>query len=114
MNHYMPKDTSPELNFNGVYMAGKPQNSRWDVCCKKGVIQSLTEHVTSESDSDLGTQFLCPSLCHPHIHLDKAFLLSHPKYADLEIEKGDFAEAMKLTSRSIFSFMSCCHFSFPS
>jgi hypothetical protein len=32
--------------------------------------------------------------------LDKCFLLSHPKYADLNIKDGDFAEAMMLTSKA--------------
>ncbi len=105
-----PEDASAsaELVFKGVYMAGKPDNSRWDLCCQKGTITSLDEHVPVESELDSGVQFLCPSLCHPHIHLDKCFLLSHLKYADLEVEKGDFAEAMKLTSRFIF-----LHFSIP-
>lgn len=40
------------------------------------------------------------SLCHPHIHLDKAFLLSHPKYAHLQLQRGDFAEAMELTGQA--------------
>ena len=43
---------------------------------------------------------IAPSLCHAHIHLDKCFLLSDPKYADLEIINGDFAEAMELTSKA--------------
>lgn len=47
---------------------------------------------------------LAPSFCHPHVHLDKAFLLSHPKYADLQVEKGDFAEAMSLTSKAKAQF----------
>lgn len=47
---------------------------------------------------------LAPSLCHPHIHLDKAFLLSHPRYAHLQPQKGDFAEAMSLTGSSKSNF----------
>jgi hypothetical protein len=84
------------LAFESVYMAGKQPNSRWNVLCQDGIIQSITE--CSETQGS-GERFLSPSLCHPHIHLDKCFLLSHPKYADLEIRNGDFAEAMKLTSR---------------
>ena len=76
-------------------MAGKPANSRWNVCCQNGVISSLSESIDTSEEAG---QFLGPSLCHPHIHLDKCFLLSYPKYADLEIKKGDFAEAMELTS----------------
>lgn len=93
-------DAGAELSFKGVYVAGKPENTRWDICCKKGIVESLDEHVPDSSSPNNDVQFLCPSLCHPHIHLDKCFLLQHPKYADLEIEEGDFAEAMKLTSEA--------------
>jgi cytosine/adenosine deaminase-related metal-dependent hydrolase len=95
-----PSDVAPDLAFKGVRMAGKV--GKWDISCSKnGVIASLEEHKPLQVDEESGTRFLSPSLCHPHIHLDKCFLLSHPKYADLEVEKGDFAEAMKLTSRFI-------------
>ncbi|KEQ95514.1 hypothetical protein AUEXF2481DRAFT_58586, partial [Aureobasidium subglaciale EXF-2481] len=47
---------------------------------------------------------LAPALCHPHIHIDKAYLLSYPKYAHLQIEEGSFDEAMKLTSKAKSSF----------
>lgn len=93
--------TELELVIENVCMARKPPDTRWDVCCRNGVIASLQEHKSVPSDQETGTRFLCPSLCHPHIHVDKCFLLGHPKYADLEIEQGDFAEAMKLTSRFI-------------
>ena len=45
-------------------------------------------------------RLLAPSLCHPHIHLDKCFLLSDPKYSDLEIVRGDFTEALELTGKA--------------
>jgi hypothetical protein len=101
MSTHEANDAAPDLTFENVCMAGKPPNSRWDVCCKNGVIASLEEHKPLRADEESGIRFLSPSLCHPHIHLDKCFLLFHPKYADLEIEKGDFAEAMKLTSRFV-------------
>ncbi len=94
------------LSFNGVYLAGKPTGTLWDVNCADGNIVSIEEHLGIPDAIEDG-RFLSPSLCHPHIHLDKCFLLSHPKYADLEIEIGDFAEAMKLTSRSMI------HLSYP-
>ena len=43
---------------------------------------------------------ITPTLCHAHVHLDKAFLTSHPKYADLAIERGGFGEAMDLGRRA--------------
>jgi cytosine/adenosine deaminase-related metal-dependent hydrolase len=85
---------------NDVRLAGKPTDSRWDISCKDGSIDSITEYAPSSPAQNSSCRFLAPSLCHPHIHLDKCFLLSHPKYADLKIKKGDFAEAMKLTSEA--------------
>lgn len=99
---YASSTDSEELNFHGVFVAGKPEKTQWDIRCEHGVIKSMKEHDASQSGHASGG-LLIPSLCHPHIHIDKAFILSHPKYADLEIEKGDFAEAMRLTSRWISS-----------
>ncbi|KAK3620107.1 hypothetical protein LTR56_022480 [Elasticomyces elasticus] len=53
---------------------------------------------------DAHEALLCPSLCHPHIHLDKAFLLSHPKHSHLQIQRGDFAEAMEMTGKAKANF----------
>ena len=89
-----------QVQFNDVHLAGTPAHSRWDVSCKDGLIKSVTEHASASPLQDTNRRFLAPSLCHPHIHLDKCFLLSHPKYADLRIKVGDFAEAMRLTSKA--------------
>lgn len=89
-------------------MSGKP--GRWDLCCKNGLIESIKEHHSLGSTQYTQGLFLAPSLCHPHIHLDKCFLLSHPKYADLKIKNGDFAEAMRLTSRFVLNTISSSGF----
>jgi cytosine/adenosine deaminase-related metal-dependent hydrolase len=48
---------------------------------------------------------IAPSLCHPHIHLDKPYLLSHPRFAASQtIKEGTFAEAMTLTSQAKQNF----------
>lgn len=92
--------SSPDTAFNGVILAGKPPDTRWDLYCRNGNLKSLKKCPEKEHNSNNdGNQFVIPGLCHPHIHLDKCFLLSHPKYADLEIKDGDFREAMELTSR---------------
>ena len=39
-----------------------------------------------------------PSLCHPHIHLDKAHLYSSPLYSTLRPRSGSFHEALALTA----------------
>jgi cytosine/adenosine deaminase-related metal-dependent hydrolase len=45
-------------------------------------------------------RLLASSLCHAHVHLDKCFLLQDPKYSDLQIESGDFQEAMVMTGKA--------------
>lgn len=66
-----------------------------------GRIESIKLHDDETESSNVlhaDGKLIAPSLCHAHIHLDKCFLLSDPKFADLEILKGDFAEAMELTA----------------
>ena len=43
---------------------------------------------------------LLPSLCHPHLHLDKPYILTsnQPAYADLSPRSGSFEEALCTTS----------------
>ncbi|RGP74507.1 cytosine deaminase [Fusarium longipes] len=51
---------------------------------------------------------ILPSLCHPHIHLDKPYLLtcnhssskSHPDYSDLVPKTGSFGEALSNTAEA--------------
>ncbi|KAF2722000.1 Metallo-dependent hydrolase [Polychaeton citri CBS 116435] len=58
----------------------------------------------STTTIDANSALLTPSLCHPHLHLDKAFLLSHPKHSHLQLQRGDFKEAMDLTSQAKAAF----------
>ncbi|KAF7940319.1 uncharacterized protein EAE98_000446 [Botrytis deweyae] len=89
-------------SFKDVHIPGDPSDSCHDVDCLTGSIRSITcaDNSTSDSAKQKDYRLIVPGLCHPHIHLDKCFLLSHPKYADLEINDGDFSEAMKLTSEA--------------
>lgn len=59
---------------------------------------------TTRKVLDASNCLIAPSLCHAHIHLDKCFLLSDPEFADLEITKGDFDEAMEITSKAKVRF----------
>ncbi|KAL8839115.1 MAG: hypothetical protein Q9176_004617 [Flavoplaca citrina] len=79
----------------------------WDLSLHDDRIYSIDLHDPQGQDTTGALQilygngaFLLPSLCHPHVHLDKCFLLSDPKYSDLSIRKGDFAEALALTSKA--------------
>ncbi|KAL8666963.1 MAG: hypothetical protein Q9168_007368 [Polycauliona sp. 1 TL-2023] len=96
--------TSKILN---VKLASRDPGKTWDVSIEGGTISSIELHdhqshgkISSSQALNGNGGFLLPSLCHPHIHLDKCFLLSDPKYSDLSIQKGDFAEALSLTSKA--------------
>ena len=97
----------PISKIQGVRLPAKPSNSLWDIILNEKRVHSISPHEPSlvgrfcpPDVIDGREQFLAPSLCHPHIHLDKCFLLSDPKYSDIEIVKGDFAEALRLTSEA--------------
>lgn len=107
------RSSAPESPFStlskvsGVRLPLKHPNTLWDVSIDSGRVKSIDEHNRAALTAlhisgflDAREQFLAPSLCHPHIHLDKCFLLSDSKYADLEIVKGDFTEAMELTNKA--------------
>ncbi|KAI0381053.1 Metallo-dependent hydrolase [Hypomontagnella monticulosa] len=75
----------------------------WDIHVEECKIHHIrpSEHVADEPP-----QLLLPALCHPHIHLDKPFILtcnkpvskSHPDYSDLAPKTGAFDEAISNTS----------------
>lgn len=76
---------------------------RWDIRIEDGEIVS---RVPSLSASPSIPSLLLPPLCHPHVHLDKAYLLTcnkptsdgQPDYSDLLPQSGDFKEALTNTS----------------
>ena len=79
----------------------------WDLHIANGTIQDILPHDSNSTvhAPDSGTlgargRLVAPSLCHAHIHLDKCFLLQDHKFSDLQIVKGDFKEAMSLTSEA--------------
>jgi cytosine/adenosine deaminase-related metal-dependent hydrolase len=114
-----PKSRAPPPRYSDVYpsgalskiervrLPGKPVSTLWDVCVADGKISSIDKHdshfarqAASTDVLDGANRLLAPSLCHAHIHLDKCFLLQDPKYSDLQIENGDFGEAMDMTGRA--------------
>lgn len=80
--------------------------ARCDIELKDGYVQSVIR--PSRSNPDTPSQLLLPPLCHPHIHLDKAYILTcnngttsrHPDYSDLCPKSGSFAEALTNTSQA--------------
>ena len=94
------------LRINGLMMRDTSIESLWDLHLDSGNVQCVRPHrrsgVTKDAEDWIASDkaFVLPSLCHPHIHLDKCFLFSHPKYHDLEVVNGDFAKALELTSKA--------------
>lgn len=85
--------------------------TRWDVSLENGHISRIRQHDTAtipDGASDRKGALLAPSFCHPHIHIDKAYLLSHPKYASMRLQKGGFEEAMSLTGQAKVSKILRC------
>jgi len=76
----------------------------WDLEVHNGYVQSIRP----ATNSDAPPQLLLPPLCHPHIHLDKAYILTcnHrrspalPDYSDLCPDTGSFEEALSHTARA--------------
>ena len=95
---------TPLKKIMRVRLPGKQPSELWDITIKEGRIVSVDAHDKSASGLDQNgildgsNRLIAPSLCHAHIHLDKCFLLQDPKYGDLQIESGDFKEAMEMTS----------------
>ncbi|KAJ4295210.1 hypothetical protein N0V90_007220 [Kalmusia sp. IMI 367209] len=101
------KFSVPFNKIVAVRLPKKPSNSLWDISIEEGRVSSIDPHEADQEhmQDSLGIlqgagRLLAPSLCHAHIHLDKCFLLQDPKYEDLQIESGDFQEAMELTGKA--------------
>jgi cytosine/adenosine deaminase-related metal-dependent hydrolase len=89
----------------GVRIPHKSSSEQWDITVKDGKISSADPHdntldANAADILDAKNRLIAPSLCHAHIHLDKCFLLQDPKYSDLQIESGDFKEAMEMTGEA--------------
>jgi len=98
-------------SIRGARLPRKPL--LWDLHLSDGRISSIEPHDFNSSSQahvegvlDAEGRLITPSLCHAHIHLDKCFLLQDPRFSDLQIVKGDFNEAMSLTSKAKSRFTS--------
>jgi cytosine/adenosine deaminase-related metal-dependent hydrolase len=99
---------SPSISrISNVHIPSCVPETLHDVTIRNGTIKSIEpsqprqldlSHLPGVLDGQGG--LLAPSLCHAHVHIDKCFLLQDEKYNDLEIVKGDFAEAMSITGQA--------------
>ena len=89
-----------------ILREGWDPGAQYDIYIEDDKIKNIVPHGVNMSSYasnkvlDASGFLIAPSLCHAHIHLDKCFLLSDPKFADLDIVKGDFAEAMEKTAKA--------------
>ncbi|EFX06316.1 zinc metallopeptidase [Grosmannia clavigera kw1407] len=95
--------------------------ARWDVELVDGVVRAIAPAASSDdSHANVASRLLLPPLCHPHLHLDKTYILTgggccggrrpdsddvdaehaepEPSYDDLLPQTGDFAEALRTTA----------------
>ncbi|KAI1406351.1 Metallo-dependent hydrolase [Hypoxylon fuscum] len=92
---------------NAIFLSREStaETSRWDIDVEEGKVRQIHP---SESVAREPPRLLLPALCHPHIHLDKPYILTsnhppsegHPDYSDLVPETGSFHEALSNTSKA--------------
>lgn len=95
--------------IRGVRAASSPKNICYNLSIdsEQGRITNI-QPVSPETDNenaplrsrDMQQCFALPSLCHPHVHLDKPYLLSHPSTSHLVPKSGDFKEALSMTGQA--------------
>ncbi|ETI25488.1 hypothetical protein G647_02261 [Cladophialophora carrionii CBS 160.54] len=121
------------MKIKHAILPGRDPTSRWDVDFESNTITRIRPAAAGaaageeDRSRDNPSPLLLPPLCHPHIHLDKAYLLTcnhhrhqpqrhpssssqaeggppsldkqqHPDYSDLTPRDGSFGEALKFTS----------------
>lgn len=69
-----------------------------------GKNNTITPHNEPHARDPSCFPLVLPSLTHPHIHLDKAFVHSAPQYSDLLPSSGSFQEALSFTTKAKTQF----------
>ncbi|CEI65632.1 hypothetical protein FVEN_g8889 [Fusarium venenatum] len=92
------------MSLQNVILPLQDSSKQWDIQIQDGVVSSMKLSGSPSPNPSL----LLPSLCHPHIHLDKPYLLTcnhsssdnHPDYSDLVPKSGSFDEALSNTAEA--------------
>jgi len=92
------------MTFKNVILPLQDESQQWDIQIDDGKVSSVKPSTNTSPNPSI----LLPSLCHPHIHLDKPYLLTcnrtssdlHPDYSDLVPKTGSFAEALSNTAEA--------------
>ena len=101
----LPSQSDRLASVQGVKLAGSA--GTWDIDLEyppgspRGIIASVPPHEYESSSTETDQPPLAlPSLTHPHIHLDKAFVHNAREYAHLLPTTGSFQEALSLTAKA--------------
>ncbi|KAF5265307.1 hypothetical protein BFJ66_g9416 [Fusarium oxysporum f. sp. cepae] len=89
--------------LKNIIIPFQDSSKQWDIQIEEGVVTSMKPSAGRTTPS-----VMLPSLCHPHIHLDKPYLLTcnhpkssnHPDYSDLAPKTGGFQEALVNTAEA--------------
>ncbi|KIV94880.1 hypothetical protein PV10_02601 [Exophiala mesophila] len=99
------------MQLENVILPDRDPKTRWDIEYTSNTITSIRPSTSSTKPSSL----LVAPLCHPHVHLDKPYLLTcnsshhpssssssadHPNYDDLTPQTGSFSEALSFTGQA--------------
>lgn len=114
------------MELENTILPDRDPKSRWTVEFNANTIRSVlpAKNVSGLSSTDTSedhkspepASMLLPTLCHPHIHLDKPYLLTcninhhpchsqanshhYPDYSDLTPQSGNFGEALSFTGQA--------------
>ncbi|KAF5621310.1 cytosine deaminase [Fusarium tjaetaba] len=91
------------MDLKNIILPFQDTSTQWDIRVDEGVVTSMKPAAGKTLPS-----VMLPSLCHPHIHLDKPYLLTcnhpkssnHPDYSDLAPKTGGFQEALANTAEA--------------
>lgn len=93
--------------LTNVILPGRGTKNAFDVEIDTSLSKILSIKESASSTKGSPPSRVIPTLCHPHIHLDKPFLLTAhnddpelPDYSDLAPEEGSFAEALANTGKA--------------
>ncbi|EKJ68341.1 hypothetical protein FPSE_11349 [Fusarium pseudograminearum CS3096] len=92
------------MSLKSVILPLQDPKSQWDIEIEDSIVVSMKPSSNLSPNPGL----LLPSLCHPHIHLDKPYLLNcnnscsknYPDYSDLLPKSGSFDEALSNTAEA--------------
>ncbi|KAL2821077.1 hypothetical protein BJX63DRAFT_254819 [Aspergillus granulosus] len=105
-----PKLSNPVQTIQGVRLGSSTNpESTWDITIEYppnsqgGVVSAITP-TTNFTTSLKACPLALPSLVHPHIHLDKAYIHNTPAYSPLLPRTGSFPEALSSTTRAKAQF----------